>query len=382
MPWTTYERSLALLMLVAGSISTLATKWDDRLSSVNRAGDLAKFNHSFLQAAGMFLGELSCLIAFKIFLCMQRKKKENPEGVPSIHSQRFNPMIFLLPALCDVTATSIMNVGLTFIHASSYQMLRSAVIVFTGLLSVAFLERHLRVCEWVGIFIVIFGLLCVGISDDFSSNPGSEHNASLNGIITGDLLIVLAQIIVATQMVLEEKFVTKYDISALESIGWEGLFAFAIVSVLLVPMYYIKVGKSIFNNPYGRMEDALDGFIQMSNSWQVTLAFTGTIIGTGIGNFAGLSITKELSATTRMVLDSARAFVVWIFCLFFTWQEFHYLQLVGFLLLFIGMCLYNDVIIQPICHRVFRQMHYYRGKTSSCDDESTSPLTEPLSINS
>ncbi|KFM79697.1 Transmembrane protein, partial [Stegodyphus mimosarum] len=133
----------------------------------------------------MFLGELSCIIVFKILLRMQRTKKNNPEEEPSIHSRRFNPMIFLLPALCDVTATSIMNVGLTFIHASSYQMLRSAVIVFTGLFSVAFLDRHLRVHEWLGIFIVIFGLLCVGISDDFSSNGGSEHSSNLNATITG-----------------------------------------------------------------------------------------------------------------------------------------------------------------------------------------------------
>lgn len=43
-------------------------------------------------------------------------------------------------------------------------------------------------------------------------------------------------------------------------------------------------------------------------------------------NFAGVSVTKELSATTRMVLDSIRTLVVWIFSLVFKWEHFQYLQ--------------------------------------------------------
>ncbi|KFM69984.1 Transmembrane protein, partial [Stegodyphus mimosarum] len=292
MAWTPYQKILALLMVVTGSINTLATKWADRLSSVNSAGELTKFNHPFLQACGMFLGELSCLIVFKISLCAERRKNEG--GTQNIGSNKFNPIIFLLPALCDMTATSIMYVGLNLTYASSFQMLRGAVIVFTGLLSVAFLERQLKVYEWLGIFIVILGLVCVGASDIFS--PSSEDSFGANSIITGDLLIVMAQIIVATQMVVEEKFVTKHNVPALLGVGWEGLFGFVILSILLVPMYYIKAGKSIFSNPGGRMEDALDGFVQLSNSWQVTLAFTGTIVSIAFFNFAGLSVTKEMSA--------------------------------------------------------------------------------------
>lgn len=43
-------------------------------------------------------------------------------------------------------------------------------------------------------------------------------------------------------------------------------------------------------------------------------------------NFAGISVTKEISATTRMILDSVRTVVIWIFSLIFGWQMFHYLQ--------------------------------------------------------
>lgn len=131
---------------------------------------------------------------------------------PSIGgSTNFSPFIFLLPAMCDMTATSTMYIGLNMTYASSFQMLRGALIVFTGLLSVAFLHKKLRGYEWVGILFVIIGLAVVGLSDLISNHTGK----GVNSMITGDLLIVMAQIVTAAQMVLEEKFVSGRNVSPL-----------------------------------------------------------------------------------------------------------------------------------------------------------------------
>ena len=62
-------------------------------------------------------------------------------------------------------------------------------------------------------------------------------------------------------------------------------------------------------------------------------------------NFAGISVTKEMSATTRMVLDSVRTLVIWGVSLGVGWQKFQFLQLIGFLILVAGMCVYNDLLI-------------------------------------
>lgn len=91
----------------------------------------------------------------------------------------------------------------------------------------------------------------------------------------GDLLIIMAQIITATQMIVEEKFVSGSNVSPLQAVGWEGIFGFSVLSVLLVPMYFIHVGKDIFQNPDGQIEDALDGFVQIGNNWQVALGLSG-----------------------------------------------------------------------------------------------------------
>lgn len=73
----------------------------------------------------------------------------------------------------------------------------------------------------------------------------------------------------------------------------------------------------------------------------------GNIVSIAFFNFAGISVTKELSATTRMVLDSVRTLVIWVVTLGLMWQDFQYLQLVGFFILLSGMCLYNNIIIVP-----------------------------------
>merc|ERR1711990_74486 len=67
----------------------------------------------------------------------------------------------------------------------------------------------------------------------------------------------------------------------------------------------------------------------------------------------GISVTKELSATTRMVLDSIRTLVIWMVSIGVGWQNFFALQLLGFCILIVGMMLYNDIVILPIGRRVF-----------------------------
>ena len=152
-------------------------------------------------------------------------------------------------------------------------MSTGAVIIFTGLLSTAFLGRLLKVREWIGMLIVICGLSVVGSSDFIFGGNGSTND--LNSIITGDLLIVMAQIVTASQMVWEEKFVNKHNVPALQAVGWEGLFGFSTLSLLLVPMYYIKVGPPFSSNPRMVLEDALDAFTQMGNNPMILLAMSG-----------------------------------------------------------------------------------------------------------
>ena len=75
-------------------------------------------NYILQQANVMMLGEMLCMVAYVAYwLCGGVKNNESPEGKP-------NMFLFLPPALCDVTATSMMYIGLTMTSASQFQMLR------------------------------------------------------------------------------------------------------------------------------------------------------------------------------------------------------------------------------------------------------------------
>ena len=116
--------------------------------------------------------------------------------------------------MCDMCATSVMYFGLNLTFASSFQMLRGSVMFFTAVLSVIFLKRIIQLYRWAGIGIVITGLVGVGVSDLLKEiNGGSSKD--LTQVLIGDGMIIFAQIIVATQMVIEEKFVNTKNIHPL-----------------------------------------------------------------------------------------------------------------------------------------------------------------------
>ncbi|XP_059973544.1 solute carrier family 35 member F6 isoform X2 [Mesoplodon densirostris] len=336
MAWTKYQVFLTGLMLVTGSINTLSAKWADNFVAPGCGGSQEhSFQHPFLQAVGMFLGEFFCLAVFYVLRC---RTAGHPD-TSTDPQQPFNPLLFLPPALCDMTGTNIMYVALNMTSASSFQMLRGAVIIFTGLFSVTFLGRRLALSQWLGIFATIAGLVVVGLADLLNKHD-SQHK--LSEVITGDLLIIMAQIVISIQMVLEEKFVYKHNVHPLRAVGTEGLFGFVILFLLLVPMYYIPAG-SFSGNPRGTLEDALDAFCQVGRQPLIALALLGNISSIAFFNFAGISVTKELSATTRMVLDSLRTIVIWALSLTLGWEAFHPLQILGFLILLTGTALYNGL---------------------------------------
>lgn len=51
MAWTGYQKFLALMMVITGSINTLSTKWADKMKSEGSDGVVRPFEHPFLQVS-------------------------------------------------------------------------------------------------------------------------------------------------------------------------------------------------------------------------------------------------------------------------------------------------------------------------------------------
>lgn len=321
----------------------------------------------------MFLGEMMCIFVFYIWYFSRSCRRKD---MAVFGPQKFVPFVWAIPAMCDLLGTSTMYVGLTWTFAASFQMLRGSVIIFTGLLSVAFLGTRLKIHHWIGMFFVILGLVLVGVGDYLFSHQST--NAS-HYALAGDLLIVLAQVITAVQMTIEEKLIKKYKVPPLQAVGWEGIFGFSVLCLAMIPMYFIPwhlpATRDIWQQT-PRFEDALDAFVMLGNNWRLAFAAVGTVISIAFFNFAGLTVTSTMNATTRMVLDSVRTIFIWAFSLGIRWQDFQPLQPVGYFVLFLGTCIYYDIIIMPFCRYVWHKIKHRLGDVSSSDEEKKALLHE------
>ncbi|CAG5099320.1 Oidioi.mRNA.OKI2018_I69.XSR.g16443.t1.cds [Oikopleura dioica] len=373
-----YKLFLALGMVITGSINTISTKWADNQRAIGKPEfPEHDFDHPFLQAVGMFIGEFTCLIAFQIWRRFNKKKVE--EGEIDVGSDDFSPFLLCLPACCDMLGTSTMYFGLTLTFASSFQMLRGAVMLFTAIFSVIFLKAIIQMFRWAGIGVVIVGLAAVGVSDMLKEihNGGGKD---LSHVLIGDGLIIAAQVIVAAQMVIEEKFVNGKNIHPLRAVGWEGFFGACILSILLVPFYYIILPPNFCSDPFEpalngscRLEDAIDGLMQMGNNGIIVAGVVMNILSIAFFNYFGLSVTKTQSATTRMVLDSIRTVVIWAFTLAVGWETvsiYTIPQVFGFMFLIFGTCLYNDLVIRQAWYK------YVLKKPFPTDDDDQEPILE------
>ncbi len=158
-------------------------------------------------------------------------------------------------------------------------MLRGSVIIFTGVMSRVFLKAQITAEKWVGMLIVLAGLLCVGAAAFMGNHAGSS--GAPNPLL-GDALIIGAQLIVALQMVVEEKFLSAYKVPALQAVGWEGIFGILIMSTMCIVFYFIPGPRA------GHFEDINDAVLQFLNSWHITLAICGTFVSIACFNFSGI----------------------------------------------------------------------------------------------
>ncbi|XP_011270421.1 hypothetical protein, variant [Capsaspora owczarzaki ATCC 30864] len=337
---------LALSMVVTGSVNIIMAKLQNNTTitkctsnGTHTSCEEDSFNHPGVQTWYMFIGETLCLGVFFISKYLYRRRERLgllKEG--EVEPKLTNPWhIFLYPALCDITATTLMNIGLLFTAASVYQMLRGASVLFTALFSVLFLRRRLRIHHYIGLYLVVTGITIVGVA---SVVFGDDNNESSSNMVLGIVLVIAAQVVVATQFIVEEKFIGKYSVPPIAVVGSEGIFGLVIVSCILPALQYINIsGKPI--------EDTRDAFKYLEESWVMDAAVPGYIFSIAFFNFCGVSITKFLSATHRSTIDSCRTVVVWVFSLIVGWEDFLWLQLIGFFFLVSGTFMYNEVYPLP-----------------------------------
>ncbi|KIW01141.1 uncharacterized protein PV09_07427 [Verruconis gallopava] len=422
---------LVAMMLLTGVCNTLLTKYQDMVCVHNcDAKDPKKrqyFEQPVIQTLQMFIGEMGSWLVVGIFALVRRYKNSSFGKRRAVHKRarhlvstpavETDPLLvpddmddeiagddedeesddgedplaasmtlsmegrrpltgwkvtyLALPACCDITGTTLMNVGLLFVAASIYQMTRGALVLFVGLFSVLFLRRRLGLYKWFALFVVVAGVAVVGLAGALEKekkstsevlleavrsalagktnggDDGVEASAVTLGVqtILGVLLIAAAQIFTATQFVLEESIMEKYAIEPLKAVGWEGVWGFL---VTLLGMVVLHFSYGVTDKGKGGYFDAREGLWQMTHYRSIAVSSVLIMISIGGFNFFGLSVTRSVSATSRSTIDTCRTLFIWIVSLGLGWETFKWLQVVGFALLVYGTFLFNDIVRPPM----------------------------------
>lgn len=383
--WATYL--MILLMIATGSINTIANK----LQNISVSLDM-RYQHNWFITFCMFLGEILCLISYGIMTLIENRKKnqdsiymtndkliddgkdientneesdnqneENKDKEKAKKLPEASPFSLMLPALCDFFGSSIMTIGLGLIASSVYQMLRGSLIIFTTIFSIIFLKSKFHRHNYFGIFLVVFGLTLVGIS----SLSGSSSEESSNNATVGFILVIFAQVFTATQFILEENFMKKYECHPLKAVGWEGVWGacFYLIFLTIAQNIECPVGESkndffkliCFKDPNSNvylLEDSLYALKQLGANTSLLIYCILYICSIGLFNFVGITISKILSSPARAIIDTIRTIVVWGFFLLpivdEKYQEtFAWLQFIGFIFLIIGTVIYNEILVIP-----------------------------------
>ncbi|KAI9064238.1 hypothetical protein FKP32DRAFT_1570517 [Trametes sanguinea] len=377
MPSPLYVPILIAGMLITGSSNSLWSKWQD-MQCVENCDDPNPANHVLYeqpvwQTLQMFLGEMLCFLPV-IFTWARSRRQSQPLRLPSdseeepaagakaeIPLQKLHGWkVFLLwfPAACDLTGTTLMNVGLLYTPVSIYQMTRGALVLFVGILSVIFLRRRLWLYQWVSLITVMAGVSLVGLSGSMVKDAVKESAVNMlddlppaepieepevTKVLVGVFFILFAQIFTAAQFVIEEKILNRYSVAPLVAVGYEGLFG-ALSIVLAMPLLARFSNVSPFF-------DLPRGWHQMIDTPAVL--WSGVVIALSIAlfNFFGLSVTRHVSATARSLTDTCRTLSIWIVSLGLGWEVLVFpislLQVAGFALLVYGTFLFNRLVRPP-----------------------------------
>ena len=363
------------------------------------------FEQPVIQTVQMFIGESGCWVvvfAFYIVRRFQNRLKDAPLLYQPVNTEEddddtlrprtsqdaaepilkplvpnaddraplkgVNIALLAIPACCDITGTTLMNVGLLFVAASIYQMTRGALVLFVGLFSVIFLKRKLYAFHWFAMFIVVLGVALVGLAGAIWSSKSPEsapqHSLDLKAVaivarevvaqatdpavvqtIVGIFLIAGAQIFTASQFCLEEWILENYALEPLKVVAWEGIFGLVVTLIGQVIAHY-TVGVSA-KGKYGYF-DAKEGYREVFENRAIGITSLFIMVSIGGFNFFGLSVTRSISATSRSIIDTCRTLFIWLISLGLGWETFKWLQVMGFALLVYGTFLFNELVRPPI----------------------------------
>ncbi|EPQ53390.1 hypothetical protein GLOTRDRAFT_45834 [Gloeophyllum trabeum ATCC 11539] len=343
--------ALTTSMLTAGVAMSLWNKYQDMICVENCDNpDVSKHIHyeqPVWQTLTMF-----CFIplAYMSYRARSHASAEESEGTPLLDrpparkQSKWSLFLWWIPALCDVTGSTLINIGLLATPVSIFQMTRGALLLFVGIGSVLFLGRRFWLYQWISLISVTSGIGLVGYAGSLMSKAHGQasEGSSVTSYLSQRSYLLSSH---ATQLVIEEKVMTMHPISPLAAVGLEGAFG-AFTVLLLMPVLSLPRIRAL--SPYFELSKGLHQILSVPAVFWSGIGFAVCV---AFFDSSGLSLTKYASATMRCLLDALRTLAIWCVSLALGWERLAWpvslVQMLGFALLVYGTFLFNGVFKPP-----------------------------------
>lgn len=210
---------------------------------------------------------------------------------------------------------------------------------------------------------------------DQQSIPYTDRNA----ILTGDLLVITAEILHAFQYVFEEKRLKSMDLVPIQAAGWQGIFGIAITVVTAILTNFIPSFAPFNVSSRGVFDDLSDIIPQLRGNTMLILALVGFTCSCAIYNCLGIAIAKFSSSGNRLLADGIRIYFIWAFVIFAEWEIINIITLMGLLILQMGIVLYRQAIFLEWYRAALAR--WQRGRyVDLSTDAAPTPNSQPADV--
>ncbi|KAM8704132.1 hypothetical protein ACLKA7_008698 [Drosophila subpalustris] len=339
---------ITLLFVLSGTLNVLLIKWVSNQSVDGSDGKPHRFQHPVVLTMLMFLGEFLCFGVYKVVhtLMSRRGMSAEQDHILTRGSCEFHPLSMLLPSFLRTIASILLFTGLFLTYATSFQMIRGVALIFVGLFSTMYLNHTLSSRHWLAIFTMTCGIIDILALDvqrvdyDYQTLPHTDHNT----ILTGDLLVIMAEVLHAFLYVYEEKHMKASDLVPMQAAGWQGIFGVVITALAAICLNFVPSVAPFNEGSRGVFDDWTDLIPQLRGNTMLILALAGFTCSCAIYNCVGMSIAKFSSSSNRLLADGIRVYFIWAFVIFAEWEILNLITILGFFILQTGIILYRQAI--------------------------------------
>mmetsp|Transcript_6634 Transcript_6634/g.9804 ORF Transcript_6634/g.9804 Transcript_6634/m.9804 type:complete len:373 (+) Transcript_6634:8-1126(+) len=326
-------------LLISGTAKTVVMKAMDLIKVHGSA-----FKHPYFQSFTLFLGEFVCLCMFMLIKHYKKHRIASSEALIEPDRtgifKKLGKWVFCFSAAFELFASSLMFMGLVLSAASVFQMIRGFVVVVVAIYSKIFLKRSLFRHQILGMVSCTIGVFLVGLASILYEAPSARNP------VLGVVLLLLGQLFAGAVFVTEELFMEKLSCHPAEAVGMEGFIGIGYCIILLPVLNLIPCHDKALCS-HGKVENSLQAFKMLGDSPLLLMLWFVNIVSFALFHWTGVTTTRNASALARSTVQTSCTLLIWIVSMILGWEDFIWIQLIGFLILVLGTLVYNEVLILP-----------------------------------